>query len=701
MKNKNIKKLAISSILGLFALIFAFSGTSFTSASASSNSVQPLKSVHTERDLTPFVEGCEEVSPSLLRAKVSKSNTAQSSKFIQVTFSTPVPKAFSNADKDYYSVVTSSEYTGDTSDYKSGDNKKFDGSVIRILNKSRSTLYIASSLKFGTRFTITNTDIAENAMFSETDPISYQGIDNIYIPKTIKTIGANAFKGCTDVDFYFEWNSNDSTHTIDPSWSSVPSNKMHFLDSATPAVFPEGSDYDKKFNINTNQPEKLDGYEDTPFILNYAGLHTPNFEIGNYPLVYSYTMVGSNEIIYDEVELQSKINIYDAVGSKIVDVENTIELTINFDLGEDVDTESLTFYDIHEATWTSNLDADLVKNPKAGIYIPGTMENKTFKEGKKYMLHATMSNNCQTVDVSRVISYEYGELKKFNNYFTVSWNVDLVLPSLYEEEGYGKSYLEQYASYFEKGQYVIRHGFTSLSNTILNVIYYDKTNTLVHKEVPIKTDDSIIELWNERGNIITFLVCNSDVADDFSISKIRSVQIDRVTVTMDIFDKNGNQKVKGTSVNVKFGSLDIMPRYSKAPAYLNIDLVIILTFAIFVPLYCLIACGLFFFMKNKYKNDEFRRVKPKVFLKKSLIGLLGGCIVVGMIIFIISRFGLLNHSIAVYNPLDMFVVFFSLVGIVVTGLFIKTFVVMIKTAKERRETIRLHMNDDVDDDGTK
>jgi len=681
-------------------VIFSFSSISFSNTSNSVSSVNPLKSVHSERDLSPYYNNNHEISSDLLKAKITKSNTAPTSKFIQVTFSTPVPKGFGNSDKVFYSQITSDDYTGEISDYKSGDNKQFDGQIIRVINKKIDTIYLAATMKLGTRFTITNKKITANVMYNGGKEISYEGLNHIYIPKTYISIEADAFKGCTDVDFYFEWNSTDTTHTIDPAFSSVPSSKMHFLDSTTPAVFPTDKEYKEKFDINTSIPETLDGSSDTPFILNYAGLQTKSFNIPNLPLVYSYTMVGSNELIYDEVELQSKINIYDGVGSKIVDVDCTIELTINYDLGEEVDTESLTFYDIHEAVWTTNLD-EVETNPKAGMYIPGTMDNKTFVEGTKYKVKASVSTSCQSVDVSRVLKYNYGDLRKFSNYFTVSWNVDLVLPSYYSENEFGKAYMEQYASYFESGQYVIRHGLTSLSNTIFNIQYKNSSGQMVHKEVPIKTDDSIIEIWKEKGNIITFLISNDSVGKDFNINAIRSVQIDRVTVTMDIYDTEGNQKVKSTSLDVKLGSLDIMPRHSRTPAYMNIDLIVILAFAIFIPLYCAVAAALFFYMKNKFKNDEFRRVKPKLFVKKAAIGLLGGCIIVGMIVFIIARFALLNNIIAVYNPLDIFVVFFSLVGIVVTGLFIKTFVAMIKAGKERREAIRLHMNEDEDDDGTK
>ena len=118
----------------------------------------------------------------------------------------------------------------------------------------------------------------------------------------------------------------------------------------------------------------------------------------------------------------------------------------------------------------------------------------------------------------------------------------------------------------------------------------------------------------------------------------------------------------------------------------------------------LFAAGAFILykvLKEKYKNDEFRRVNDKKYLKKAILYGLGSTLIVAAIVFIAMRVGGFANTIVVFNPTDPLLIAFSIVGLIVGGYFIVQAVKAIKIGRERRKAIRLRLNDDVDDDGTK
>ena len=105
-------------------------------------------------------------------------------------------------------------------------------------------------------------------------------------------------------------------------------------------------------------------------------------------------------------------------------------------------------------------------------------------------------------------------------------------------------------------------------------------------------------------------------------------------------------------------------------------------------------------MKEKFKNDEFRRVNDKKFLKQAIIGGLGLGEVVLAILFLIMRTSGFKNTIVVFNPTDPFLIVTAIVGLIIVGYFIVYVIKLIKAEKERRKAIRLKLNEDVEDDGT-
>ena len=65
------------------------------------------------------------------------------------------------------------------------------------------------------------------------------------------------------------------------------------------------------------------------------------------------------------------------------------------------------------------------------------------------------------------------------------------------------------------------------------------------------------------------------------------------------------------------------------------------------------------------------------------------------------RAGGFANTIVAFNPTDPLLIIFAIAGLIIGGYFIVLAVKAVKAEQERRRAIRLKLNEDVDDDGTK
>ena len=117
-------------------------------------------------------------------------------------------------------------------------------------------------------------------------------------------------------------------------------------------------------------------------------------------------------------------------------------------------------------------------------------------------------------------------------------------------------------------------------------------------------------------------------------------------------------------------------------------------------LYAAGAFVLYKILKEKFKNDEFRRINDKKYMKKAILFGLGFTEIALAIVFILMRAVGFANTIVAFNPTDPLLILFSIVGLIVGGYFIVILIKSIKANNERRKAIRLKLNEDVDDDGT-
>ena len=175
-----------------------------------------------------------------------------------------------------------------------------------------------------------------------------------------------------------------------------------------------------------------------------------------------------------------------------------------------------------------------------------------------------------------------------------------------------------------------------------------------------------------------------------------------MTIQMDLFatSASGSTSVLGKSaISYKFAYITVRDD-AKANIF-NYNIFLIIFFLAYMALFAVAAFALYKVLKEKYKNDEFRRINDKKYLKKALLYGAGSTLIVAAIVFIAMRVGGFANTIVVFNPTDPLLIIFSIVGLIIGGYFIVQAIKAVKAERERRRAIRLKLNEDVDDDGTK
>ena len=75
--------------------------------------------------------------------------------------------------------------------------------------------------------------------------------------------------------------------------------------------------------------------------------------------------------------------------------------------------------------------------------------------------------------------------------------------------------------------------------------------------------------------------------------------------------------------------------------------------------------------------------------------------VVLAIAFIILRNTVFTAAIAVYNPVDTFIVIFGIASIIIIGYYIRNMVLAYKARSQKKKATKLGLLNEVADDGTK
>lgn len=309
----------------------------------------------------------------------------------------------------------------------------------------------------------------------------------------------------------------------------------------------------------------------------------------------------------------------------------------------------------------------------------------------------------QETNLNEVVKCSFSGVTTFNNFTNIAMNVDKVFPS-YWYKGVSPDIVKTNQEFIDSGAYSIRYAFYNLGRSFFRITYYSPTaGREVKCVMPVKTTNTVIVLEKDYGNNISFLIEdktvfykdeNNNSVYDFNPANLRQFEIISLTINMHLWNNAKSIKVGRTDLSIHFGAVDVLPYTANGVSIYKVNDAILISIAIFTAVFAALAVGLFFFLKNKFKNDEFRRVKPKKYLKSAILGYLGSAVVFLTIMFIVFRSTVFGNSLASHNPIDAFIVVPGVISIVIIGYFIKFIITKVKADKTRKKNQRLHLNND-------
>lgn len=641
-------------------------------------------------------ENEEQASSGELAVSIVESTTTSTSQSINVSFKTITLEGFKTARGNYIVSITDPNYTGKASEpvpegYTRIDEESglpiLDGVVSFVLGSSNATnqrVRLPSTLTRAGSFIINVKAITSHCVTPTGE--EYNGsnkwyneagdalkITEIYIPSSIETAESEAFVGVPEgVKFFYEGES--IPEGFEPDWTD-----------ATDITYNASISDTYKY---ANVASKVDDMsEPANFILGCKQSEKRPGEEYNRPLVIEYDKIkadGSREKIFQALPLTNTVgNEYDSVGlisSK--SASRTIPYKLN--PGESIDDHSIVLHNLMKSSDTTEIDTSVTYWAKPTI---------GYKE---------------KLDLSKILTFKPAGNSTFGGFSIFSLTMDKNLSITSEKYPEPHSlYLDVKTDIYEQNKLAIEKGTTrirySLNNLYLSSyrFVYESGGQLKEVVVPIKTVVYYQVLESDKNNKVSIIVENKKVAPDFSAEKVRTFELTNLTVQMDLFttSNTGSTSILGKSaITYKFAYVTV--RNNEKINVFNWNLFLIFFVVGFMALYAAGAFGLYKYFKEKYKNDEFRRVNDKKYLKKAILFGLGFTEIAVAILFIIMRVTGFANTIVGFNPTDPLLIVFAIAGLIIGGYFIVLLVKSIKTSKERRKAIRLRLNEDVLDDGT-
>ena len=633
-----------------------------------------------------------EVNPKELSAVISSSARTDDSQSLSVTFSSLRTETLANgtAMKNVYVVADDDAFPGTFADAIAAAKEEkaakkeageeytpahYNAQVFTVFNTggddaSRTNVVIPSSLSYGTYFVFDVTSIGANANIDASGNAGYSNISSITIPSTIRTIDANAF---AQVPNELPIRCEAPAGTYGNEWTDAENLTYGYQLTAS-----------EKGKLNVKSSQTLGFGEGEFFIL---GIKRGTEY--NYPLTLEYktetinsdgsTTLDEGDAKFYEAAITSQNADYDAVQSGTT----SFEFAIPVEKGHQLSASSLRFHNIYRA----HRDGDaIVPNLAEG----GFSSRPRIRFTKAFHIDEFISRKTRSVSTLGSYTQISVNIDRAKTKETPHGLYSLLNPSVYNAN----------KSKIESGEFKIRYQFSSLPQAFYRVICKTSEGTVKSKDISLDTPITNVLLKKENDNHIGFLFKGSDVSKDYSFDMLVDVQLVNFILKIDLYDSAKHSIVTKSAVSTRFSAMSLIDDIESVRR-IDVSVVMTVTYLVYSLVFIVGAVGYYFYSKNKYKNDEFRRVVTKKYVKTATKNFVGFALVLSSILFIVSRWGLLKSSVVVFNPLDVYVILFTIAGGIFLGFAIKNLVTNIKNAKKRREAIRLKLDQDVADDGTK
>lgn len=562
--------------------------------------------------------------------------------------------------------------------------QEFDAYVYRITYNNDEHVVVPSRISYGSYFVMNVTSIGENVCADNNGVLHYDGIEEIVIPKTITSIAPGALleapetlKILCEAPELTEVGEGEEAETL-------PTYGEDWTDANVEWEYSLTEDDEDSLDLRATLSKDFGVGAD--FILGYkaSDIQAPAYLEYKMQEKQGDEWVTKPDILYTEVPIVSTNNPYNAVGTQVGIDETTPFFNIPITSTTRVDLDSLVFHNLYSAK------QEIVEGKITGRFIPD------YEKDVRY------AKPVNAVDYTPNF-HQYFELKP-DSFATIGkffqFSVDFTRQA--GADGYGvypylaSSAFKAQKAAIDKGEVQIRYQFTSLNQTNYRFTLERNGGTEVI-EKGISTPISYFHVGMGTSRI-SFLVDLSDI-DRFDSKDVRKVELCNFSIKADLYNKAKNSIIIKSEVITRFAELAVIPE-THAMRHINVASVLVWTYVIYVVAFAALAVSYYFYAKRRFRNDEFRRVNTKRFVINALKNFLGFGLILSSILFIIARWGLMPTSVVVFNPMDAFVIIFTILGLIFFGFTIKNLVVSFKNARKRKEAIKLKLDQDVADDGT-
>lgn len=386
------------------------------------------------------------------------------------------------------------------------------------------------------------------------------------------------------------------------------------------------------------------------------------------PLTATYDVSKAGKVEKKSVVIanSSSNNPYVGFGTDLGKQDITFFVHLDVDESETLDTDSVILSNIFKAKRLPDLS-----------YVPD-VDYQYYVPVADYELPETFHSN-DLIDIT------FKRFSRFNDHVSLIFNFEVDSLDLFktQEATLYKKHLES----IENGTYIIRNRLNSLTNMSFIINYNDGSS----KDILIR--GSTTSDLHFGDNEVNFLF------EDIDISKVSSIQMKSLTFYMDISVAATRKKIVGSDFSVLFGDFTFI---IDSPKVVDINTIVIIVTVILFVVSIGAGVGIYFYRKNKYKNDEFRRMNTKKFIKQALIFFLGGASFFYFALFIILRANVINNTLTVYNPCDIPITIFGVLSIIMVGYFVKYFITLYRAYATRVRAKKLKLNElgQKADDGT-
>ena len=681
VKNRIMKKrnffaftFATLSVVGLVASLVA----SFKDA-------RPSTKVEAYSD-ADFTAETELVNGDELTVDISNYSISDYGASLELKFATG-SQCLANDTSKYFVVGSTDEFVKDVQAFNELDEEERTNIRYEVADGTRATIYYEAEL-FRVKYDVVDVyvprtmsrgvygydDVYTGTILTISEFVLPNNslAERIYIPSEVTTIPASAFSLATHLtDIYVECEEADKPADWADGWNCGAT--VHW----------------GTLNLYSGAPNKSERMETT--LVQNAGSTDVNFIIGYFvdsssplPLIVEYKIDGETQKRYQELSKKSTTLSYDAVGAGITAFVQTLNVNIDVERGKNIDPASIVVHNVYKAIKFTDPVREIV------YFEPE-------KDGSDNLVPHFIKpvvGYKRINDLNDFITVKFNSISLFNGYTVINSTVDVVNNgAIYKTIKPGQ--YEMFKEQLESGAGRYRFRFTSLKNTAKYRFEYN--DKVVYKKVDTPTGHYIFDGY--KNNNISFAIKDSMLNDpNYSGKNLKAFGLTDMYISVDIVV--GNSIYSSTRFEINFGTIYFMNPHSTSKIF-DANLFMILTVVIYSALAFGLGTFLFLHYKRKYRNDEFRRLRPKQFIKKGIIYWLTSTAIVIAIESIVLRVTALKNAIVVYNPVDVLIVIFGIASIIIIGYYVKTFTALYKANQQRKKAIKLGMVNETADDGTK